>query len=140
MPRAVPGFNVRRPSEAPRVYGFAGQRGLKAGQVHAVVESEIGGDHGAVEGGQAELIEQAKLDAGEVAIGEERLGVFANQFEVEAREQIVGAVAAAHAGDDAGVGVGECGVQIGEALLGGSGEEEWAACLGMCAELGDEAE
>ena len=64
--------------------GLAGQRGTKAGQMYAVCKIKIGGEHGAVEGGQAQLIEEMELDAGEIAVGEERLGMLRDRFEVQA--------------------------------------------------------
>ena len=51
------------------------ERGLKAGEMDAVFKIEIGGDHGAVKCGQAELVEQMQLHAGQVAVGEEGLGM-----------------------------------------------------------------
>ena len=48
---------------------------MKAGEMHAVFEIEIRSDHGAVKRGQAELIEQAQVGAGQIAVGEEGLGM-----------------------------------------------------------------
>ncbi len=60
--------------------------------------------------------------------------------EIKAIEQIIGSVAAAHAGDDGAVRIGECSVKISEALFGGSGKEERAALLSICTEMGSKAE
>ena len=108
--------------------------------MHAVFESKIRSDHGSVKRGKAEVVEQVKLDAGQIAVGEERLGMLSDQREIEAIEQVVGAVPATHAGNDGAVWIGECSVQIGEALLRRSGKEERPAFLSVCAEAGSEAE
>ena len=96
--------------------GLAGKRGVKTFEVHAVGKIEIRGEHGAVKGGQANLVEQVELDAGQVAVGKERLGMRGDCFEIEAVEQVVRSVAAANAHDGGCVRIGEGGVQIGEAL------------------------
>ena len=75
--------------------GLAGKRGAKTFQMNAVGKIEIRGQHGAVKGGQAQLIEQAELDAGQIAVGEEWLGMRGDGFEIQAIEQIVRSVAAA---------------------------------------------
>ena len=72
--------------------------------------------------GQSGLVEQPRLHGGEVAVGDERLGVGADEVEVEAVEQVVRSVAAARGEDGANFGIGKGGVQVGEALGGGSGK------------------
>ena len=74
--------------------------------------------------GQAEFVEQAELNSGEIAVGEKWLGVRGDGFEVEAIEQVIRSVAAANAHDCAVSAIGEGGVQIGEPLLRRSGEVE----------------
>jgi len=54
-----------------------------------------------------------ELDAGEIAVGEEGLGVVADQVQVETFEEVVGAVAAAQGHDGGGAGIGEGGVEVG---------------------------
>ena len=56
---------------------------------HAVFEIKIGGEHGTVKGGKSQLVEQVELDTGEIAVGEERLGMRGDNGEVEAVEEIV---------------------------------------------------
>src|SRR6185437_15111845 len=53
---------------------------------------------------------------------EKRLGIGADEIEVEAVKQIVGAVTAARGEDGANFGIGKGGVEIGEAIGGGCGE------------------
>jgi hypothetical protein len=93
-----------------------------------------------VKGGKAKLVEQAQLDACEVTVGKERLGMACDQLEIETIEQVVGAIAASQAQDGAGVFIGECGVQIGEALLSGSGKVERAVGLRGSTNAGGEVE
>ena len=93
-----------------------------------------------MEGGKAEPIEQVELDGSEIAVGEEGLGVFADEIEIEAGEEVVGAIATTDGGNSRGVGVGECAVEVGEAMAGSAGEEEGAALKGVGAEAGLEAE
>jgi hypothetical protein len=120
--------------------GLAGEGGEKAGHVDTVFAVEVGGDHGAMEGGKAEPIEQVELDGSEIAVGEEGLGVFADEIEIEAGEEVVGAIATTDGGNSRGVGVGECAVEVGEAMAGSAGEEEGAALKGVGPEAGLEAE
>ena len=89
-----------------------------------VLKIKIRGQHGAVKSGQAQLVEQVQLDAGEIAIGEEGLGVRGDGFEVQAVEQVIRSVAAAQGHDGAGVRIGKSRVQVGEALSGSSGKVE----------------
>ncbi len=100
----------------------AGDGVAEAVEVDALVHSKVGGSHGAVEGDEAGLIEEPGLDRGVIAVGEEGFGILANEVEVEAFKQVVGAIAAAGSDDGCDVGIGEGGVEIGEALVGGAGE------------------
>lgn len=102
--------------------------------MNAIVAVEIGGDHGAMEGGKADLIEQVELDGGEVAVAEERLGVTADAGEVEAGQEVVRAVASADGGDERGVGVRECVVEVCDSMGGGTGEEDGTALQGVGSE------
>jgi hypothetical protein len=122
---ATPGyrFDDAKPFSGADGVGLAGQRGEKAGHVDAIFAVKVGGDHGTVEGGKAEVIEQMELNGGEVAVSEKRLWVFANEFEVEAGEQVVGAIAATDGGDERGIWVDECAVEVIEAMAGDSSEE-----------------
>lgn len=106
----------------------------------AIVESEIGCDHGAVKDGKADAVEKMKLKAGEVAVREEWFGILADEAEVKGVEEVVGAVTATDSGEKCGGGIGEGGMKIGEALVGSSGEEERAASLRVRREGGREAE
>ena len=67
-------------------------------------------------------IEEPGLDGGHVAVGEERLGVRADQVEIEAIEKVVGSVTATGTNDGGDGGIGEGGVQIGEAVFDGAGK------------------
>ena len=115
--------------------GLSGESGAKTFEVHAVGKIEIRGEHGAVKNGQAQFVEQPKLDAGQVAISKERLGVDGDGLKVEVIKQVVRSVAAANTHDGSGIRVGEGGVQIGEALLRGSGEVERLAQKSVGREL-----
>ena len=77
------------PSAAPTLYELAGKSGAKTLKMHAVGKIEIRGEHGAVKGWKANLVEQMELDAGEVAVSKERLGMRGDCCEVEAVEQVV---------------------------------------------------
>jgi hypothetical protein len=88
---------------------------------------EVGGDHGAVERGKAELIEKVKLDSCEVAVAKKRLGILPDELKIEAGKEIVGPVAAADGDDERGVGVGEGFVKVSEPMASNSSEEEWPA-------------
>jgi len=92
-----------------------------------------------MESGQTELIEKVKLDGREVAVSEERLGVFADELKIEAGKEVVGAIAATDGDDERGVGVGEGFVEVGEAMARNSGEEEWSALKGVGTEARLEA-
>ena len=70
--------------------------------MYAVFKIKIGGQHGTVECGKAQFVEEAELHAGEIAVGEERLGMCGDEFEVQAFEQIIRPVAAAEGHDGAG--------------------------------------
>ena len=100
--------------------------------MYSVWKIKIGGEHGAVEGGKAQLVEQMELDAGEIAVGEKRLGMCGDGCEVETFEEVIRSVAAAEGHDGAGCWIGKSGVKIGEALSGGSREVERLAkqCVG----------
>src|SRR6185312_11493883 len=100
----------------------SGEGSLQAGVVDSVVAAEVSGDERAVEGGESGLVEEPALDSGEVAVGDERLGIGADEIEVEAVKQIVGAVTAARGEDGANFGIGKGGVEIGEAIGGGCGK------------------
>ena len=93
----------------------------------AVFFGEVGGDHGSVEAGEIERVEEGDLEGGEVAVAEEGLGVVAEYVHIELVEEVVGAVSAAGREEDADGVVGEGGVEVEEALLGGAGEVERAA-------------
>ena len=90
--------------------------------------------------GQTDLVEEAELEAREIAVGEEGLGMGGDGFEVEALEQVVGSVAAAQSHDGGGTWVGEGRVEIGEALLRGSSEVERSALARVGGEFGCETE
>jgi hypothetical protein len=120
--------------------GLAGERGEETGHVDTVFAVEVGGNHGAVEGRKAEFVEKMELDGSQVAVGEKRFGVLANEFEIEAGEKVVRAVAAANGGDERGVGIRESAVKIFNAMAGGSGEEQGSALEGVRSETRLEAE
>ena len=69
--------------------GRAGERRLKAREVHAVFEIEIRSNHRAVKCGQSELIEETQLQAGHVAVSKEGLGVLPDERQIDALEQVV---------------------------------------------------
>src|SRR5579863_9611892 len=106
----------------------------------AVVEIEIRRNHGAVKSGQANFIEEMQLNAGQVTVGKERLGMACDQLEIEAIEQIIGAVSATKAHDGACVFIGEGCMQIGEPVLARSGKVERAAGLRRLANSGGKVE
>ena len=108
--------------------------------MYAVWKIKIGGEHGAVEGGKAELVEKAELNAGEIAVRKKWLGMSGDGCEVEAVEQVIRTVAAAEGHDGAGIRIGKCGVEIGEALGASSGKVERPAMQRVGARLGREAE
>ena len=89
---------------------------------------------------QAKLVEQAKLHSGQVAIGEEGLGMFADQFEIEPVEQVVRTVSTAQAHHSARHHIRKGSIQIGQTLLRGSCKEEWAAFESVLAEPGRKAQ
>jgi uncharacterized hydantoinase/oxoprolinase family protein len=95
--------------------------------VDAVFTVEVGGYHGTVKSGKAELIEKVKLDGCEVAVAEEWLGILADELKIKTGEKVVGAVAAADGDDERGVGVGEGFVEVSEPMASNSSEEEWPA-------------
>ena len=108
--------------------------------MNSVIERKIRSNHGSVKDRKAEVVEQVKLDAGQIAVGEERFRVLLDEREIEAIEQIIGAVATTHAGNDGAVWIGECRVKICEALFRSTGKKERPAFLSICAEAGSEAE
>ncbi len=95
--------------------------------MHALFETEIDGEHGAVECWNAGAVEHGEREAGEVAVSEERLGMRAQKVEVELVEEIIRAIAAAHTDDGARLGIGEGFIEIAEALLRRAGKKERAA-------------
>ena len=95
--------------------------------MHAIFKIEIRGQHGAMKRRQAKFVEKAQLRACEVAVGEKGLGMIANEFGIQAFEEVVGAIAAAEAHHCIGCLVGKSSVKVGEALPGCSGKVERAA-------------
>ena len=116
--------------------GFAGERGLEAGEMDAILAKEIRRDHRAVECWKTDLIEQAQLKTSHVAVCEKRLGIIADQFEIEVLEQVVGAVTTAHSSNDADVGIGKRCMQVFKPLCGCARKKERTTCLGLRADPG----
>ena len=81
-----------------------------------------------------------ELDAGEIAVGEKRLGMSGDGCEVETFEEVIRSVAAAMGHDGAGLRIGEGRVEIGEALGSSSGEVERLAKERVGSRFGHEAE
>src|SRR5579863_5638782 len=97
---------------------------MKTFKMHAAGEIEIRRQHRAMKDGQANFVEQTKLNASEVAVAEERLGMRGDAFEVEAFDQVVRSVSAANRDDGGSVGIDKRAAKIGEPLLWSSGEIE----------------
>src|ERR1035441_8990341 len=81
-----------------------------------------------------------ELNSGQVAIGEEGLGMLADQLQIEAVEQVVGAIAAAQAGHHARLFIGEGAMQVFEALRLGSGKVERSLLEGVVSKPGHKAQ
>ncbi len=134
------GFEEAQALSFTDLVGLAGEGGEEAGEVNAVFAGEVGGDHGTVEAGQVEGVEECDLEGGEVAVAEERLGVIAENVHIEGVEEVVAAVSATGCEEDADGVVGECGVEIEETLFDSAGEVEWAAGEHVGRFDGEEAE
>jgi hypothetical protein len=134
------GFDYAETFLGADAIGLACERGQEAGHVDAVFAVKVGRDHGAVEGGKADFIEQVELDGCEVAIAEERLGMSSDELQIEAGKKVIGAVATADRGNERGVGIHECAVDVRKAMSGDSGEEERAAFQRVWTEARLEAE
>jgi hypothetical protein len=65
------------------VYGLPAQRRLQAGQMHAVFTREIRREHRPMKGWHLNLIEQPKVQRGQVAVADERLDVFGDQIKIQ---------------------------------------------------------
>ena len=68
------------------------QRGQQAGLVDSLRSGKIAGNHRAVEGYEAQLVQQPRLQTRHVGMGKERLGMLPHQPEVEAAKQIIASV------------------------------------------------
>ena len=90
--------------------------------MNAGLDGKIRGDHGAVKGGKANLIEQPGLNGSHIAVGEEGFGVGADQVEVETVEEVVGSVTATGTNDGGDVRIRKSAMQIAEPLLKRTGK------------------
>lgn len=90
----------------------AGDRGMETAKMDAVGNGEVGCGHRSVKRDETELIEQPGLNAGVVAVSEERFGMAADQVEVKAVEKVIGSVTAAGTNNGCNGWIGESAVQI----------------------------
>jgi hypothetical protein len=65
---------------------------------------------------EAELVEEAQLNARHVAVRKQGLWMRPNEIEIKDAEEVVGTIAASYSGNEAGVWICESRMQIGEPL------------------------